>query len=322
MTGEEVLGLAQGFMAGQRHVSDMQTAKIARMRDLFALQADKQMQPLRLESQRLQNADAQRLFNINSQMDPWKVREFIDQAKLVRDMMPQFRQRLGLSMERDVAALQQEKNNLAFSNARTPDEMNAALAAAGKNVRVSGDGKGNLWYVDMNGRVVSNPMQDDLFTLNFMDPMKSAAMSAQNVYAIGQMRAEAAMKSAAMFSPIPPTSGFDETAVPAAAPGTERKPINNRLNHGAQGTPSWESGYQNQQTEQQQFAAATTARNAPKQPLTSAPGMYTPMTPIGMEGKFAEIDANVARRKAIEQATIQRKVDEYNDYAPNFYYTE
>ena len=73
------------------------------------------------------------------------------------------------------------------------------------------------------------------------------------------------MKSAAMFSPVPPpSSGFDETAVPATAPGTERKALNNRFNPGAgsQATPSWESGYQNQQTEQQQFAAAQDARAA------------------------------------------------------------
>lgn len=226
MTGEDILGMAQGFMSGYRFVDEMKTNALNRQQTLFNIEQDMALAPYAREEKRLAALDAARVFNMNKELDPWKMRKFKAEAQTVLDLLPGFKSQFKLNNEYNALNTQANMTTLRLQQARTVPSMNAALAASGQPERVAQAANGDLYYVDVNGKALTQPTPPDMFQFGLIDPTGGAKFATEYQGAIGQMEVAAGLKgggSQTMYAP--PDMGTGGEAVPATAPQQGQKPL-------------------------------------------------------------------------------------------------
>lgn len=250
----DIYGFMQGLMAGQQHISNMQTASVERAassartaRELFGLREDEYLAPYTrrnaIADSRVKQLDAM----FRDKTDSWKIKKFINDAEVQLKLTPKFLERAGVQADRDIDYLTNERRmmpdqfalnqesiglqrfNQAIQNARSPDEQNAVLTKFNMPYRVQHDGKGNMWTTDLQGKQVSPPMPADMFVFSMGDPMKAAAAGTE--YGYTDALSAANRQVPGQFAP--PDMGTGTPGVDPAAAGGERPPLVNRNTGGA-----------------------------------------------------------------------------------------
>lgn len=293
----------QGFMEGQRHVSDMTTAALNRRVTAAAESRAARAEPVLLATDKQALLEAQRLFRYNMQADPYRLGELrnkLAQLNMETDTMqrlrPAFLAQQGINIAAQTAEAQSKLFGLDAAQARTTQDWDNLLSAHNVPYKVVKSPDGKLGLVDKSGTQVLPFLNDAEFALHMGNPQALAELQVKYTMDMNLAQARNQQQPASPFAI--PSTGFDAAPQqPTAAPGAT---LDMSRLFGAVPAPT---------------ATAPAPVPVPA-PTATAPSA---VKPAGAMGDVGKLPAGLGSRAGITQSDIDLLLGNTTPAAPQVY---